>query len=116
MNIDINTVTVSGKVVKDLELIPAKNESHWGDLILEVRGVKGSQKIKVKLFGETADRNHDLKAGDEVVVQGRISGNEWQDKVYTDFVANQINLTNRQRPEPEDLEKESVDWDKNYEF
>lgn len=90
----VNEVRLRGKVVGVLSE-STKTGKPRVKVIIEVdppAWMKSAQmeRVQVTVFGRSTEAAQALTEGELVAVKARVSGREWQGKIYTDIVADEV--------------------------
>ena len=86
----VNEVHITGRLAK-VTVEETKNGKSIATLIVEVAkpqwmNSSAMDQIKIKAFGKAVFQCADMREGQIVKIVGRVTGNPWQGKIYTDIV------------------------------
>lgn len=116
-------VIVCGHAGKDPEITYSKSgDMAIGKFSVAVtkKGYKGREDhtewFNVTCFGATAEKyvGPYLRKGDVVLVSGELRSRKWEDKYYTDLIANDVQIVSskNQDSKPRETQKDMFDGDK----
>jgi len=96
--------------LKRIDTFTTKGGKNVLTLVIEVGG-QYPQMIPIKVFNRLADEAASWAPGSILAIKGRLGGREWQDRVFGDMVATEVEVLERATGRAETSQPKPADDD-----